>query len=250
MAKRRRVTKHTAGRGGGRTATPRPIHPQEGAARARTDPWPPGIGVTPYYADDYVVIYHRDFRELLPLLPKVDLVLTDPPYGLKRFARGIGRSDRIVNKADAQFNNLVPTATELTELLRVARLAIVWGMNNLPLPTTEHFLVWDKAQTVDNFASAELAWCNLDTPAKVFRYAIHKHNQRRVGGHPTEKPVPLLMWCIGLAGDVQTILDPFMGSGTTLRAAKDLRRRAIGIEVEERYCEIAAKRMAQEVLAL
>ena len=123
-------------------------------------------------------------------------------------------------------------------------------MNNLPLPITEHFLVWDKQQTVDNFASAELAWCNLPTPAKVFRFGIHQHNQSKVGGHPTQKPLALMKWCISLAPKADTILDPFAGSGTTGRAAKDLGRKCTMIEIEERYCEIAARRCAQEVLPL
>jgi len=204
--------------------------------------------VKPYFQDDAVTIYHGDCREIVPTLGRFDLLLTDPPYGIKRFAKGIGKGDRMINKADGGFNNKVPTAEQLTALLDVAPLAVVWGMNNLPLPTTEHFLVWDKEQTVDNFASAELAWCNLPTPAKVFRFGIHRHNKSKGGGHPTEKPLALMNWCIGLAGDVQTILDPFAGSGTTGRAAKDLGRKAVLIEREERYCEIAARRMGQGVL--
>ena len=73
--------------------------------------------------------------------------------------------------------------------------------------------------------------------------------QKDVREHPTQKPLSLMCWCLGFAPDAKTILDPFMGSGTTLRAAKDLGRKAIGIEIEERYCEIAAKRMAQEVFS-
>jgi DNA modification methylase len=203
--------------------------------------------MTPYYQDDYVTLYHGDCREIVPTLGRFDLLLTDPPYGIERFKNGIGKGDRMKNKADGGFNNDPPCWAFLSALLAVAPLAIVWGMNNLPLPTTEHFLVWDKEQTVDNFASAELAWCNLPTPAKVFRFGIHRHNQSKGGGHPTEKPLALMNWCIGLAGDVQTILDPFCGSGTTGRAAKDLGRKCTMIEREEKYCEIAAKRMSQEV---
>lgn len=204
----------------------------------------------PYYEDSAVTIYHGDCREIVPQLGRFDLLLTDPPYGIKRFEKGIGSRDMMKNKACAGFNNNPPSESFLSKLLQSARFSVVWGMNNLVLPTSEHFLVWDKEQALDNFASAELAWCNLPKPAKVFRYSINKHNENKFGGHPTEKPVPLLCWCISLAGEVETILDPFMGSGTTLRAAKDLNRKAVGIEINEQYCEIAASRMSQEVLAL
>ena len=210
----------------------------------------PDTTMTPYYKDDAVTLYHGDCREIVPTLGRFDLLLTDPPYGVERFKNGIGKGDRMKNKADGGFNNDPPCGALLSALLAVAPLAIVWGMNNLPLPTTEHFLVWDKEQTVDNFASAELAWCNLPTPAKVFRFGIHRHNQSKGGGHPTEKPLALMNWCIGLAGDVQTILDPFAGSGTTAVAAKSLGRKCVCVEREERYCEIAAKRCAQDYLQL
>lgn len=206
--------------------------------------------VSPYYQDAAVTIYHGDCREIVPQLGKFGLLLTDPPYGIKRFENGIGKGDRMKNKACAGFNNNPPQKDFLNILLKSALFSVIWGMNNLDLPKTEHFLVWDKEQTVDNFASAELAWCNLPKPAKVYRYSIHKHNQNKTGGHPTEKPVPLLCWCISQAGDVKTILDPFAGSGTTGRAAKDMNKTAVLIEREERYCEIAAQRMAQEVLQL
>ena len=92
----------------------------------------------------------------------------------------------------------------------------------------------------------EQAWTTLKGPAKIFaRHVVSYHKD-----HPTQKPLELMHWCLNFAPNASTILDPFMGSGTTLRAAKDLGRKAIGIEIEERYCEIAAKRLAQGVLNL
>jgi len=208
----------------------------------------------PYYQDDAVTIYNADCRDVLPTLDKVDLVLTDPPYGIERFKKGslrFGRND--VANSDLSIGltwDVAPTEETLNTVLEAGTNAVIWGYNNLPLPRSEHFLVWDKYQTVDNFASAELAYVNALIPAKVFRYPIHQHNQTKAGGHPTEKPVSVMRWCIGFFPDAQHILDPFMGSGTTLRAAKDLNRKAIGIEIEERYCEIAAKRMSQMVMEL
>ena len=206
--------------------------------------------IKPYYQDSHVTIYNCDCEEILPDLPKVDLVLTDPPYGLKRFKQGVKKNDRLVNKATATFNNNVPNSGLLLEIISKGEFAIIWGMNNLILPQTEYFLVWDKMQTVDNFASAELAWTNIKVPAKIFHHSIHKHNAIKNNGHPTEKSLLLFSWCISLAKVSDTIIDPYMGSGTTLRAAKDLNKKAMGIEIEEKYCEIAANRLCQEVLEL
>lgn len=204
----------------------------------------------PYYQDNHCTIYNCDCEEILPDLPKVDLVLTDPPYGLKRFKKGIGKSDRHKNKSNGIFNNNVPKSDFLLEIISKGKYSIVWGMNNFILPPTEYFLVWDKMQTVDNFASAELAWTNIKIPAKIFHYSIHQQNAVKFNGHPTEKSLKLFSWCISLSKKSNAILDPYMGSGTTLRAAKDLNRKAIGIELEEKYCEIAAQRLQQEVLPL
>jgi len=205
----------------------------------------------PYYQDEYVTLYCGDCREIVPTLGKFDLLLTDPPYGIKRFKRGSLRFDKKREFPNGIKWDDAPDLETLNGIMEVATNSIIWGMNNLPLPTTEHFLVWDKEQTVDNFASAELAWCNLKTPAKVFRYSIHRHNNSKIGGHPTEKPLMLMTWCITLAGDnVKTILDPFAGSGTTGVAAKLLNRKCTLIEKEEKYCEIAARRLSQGVLPL
>ena len=207
--------------------------------------------MTPYYQDEYVTLYCGDCGELLPTLGRFDLLLTDPPYGIKRFERGSLRFDKKREFPNGIKWDVAPDLETLNGIMEVVTNSIIWGMNNLPLPTTEHFLVWDKEQTVDNFASAELAWCNLKTPAKVFRYSIHRHNNSKIGGHPTEKPLMLMTWCIALAGDnVKTIFDPFAGSGTTGVAAKLLNRKCTLIEKEEKYCEIAARRLSQGVLQL
>ena len=207
--------------------------------------------MVPYYQDEYVTLYCGDCREIVPTLGKFDLLLTDPPYGIKRFERGSLRFDKKREFPNGIKWDVAPDLETLNGIMEVVTNSIIWGMNNLPLPTTEHFLVWDKEQTVDNFASAELAWCNLKTPAKVFRYSIHRHNNSKIGGHPTEKPLMLMTWCITLAGDnVKTIFDPFAGSGTTGVAAKLLNRKCTLIEKEEKYCEIAARRLSQGVLPL
>ena len=208
--------------------------------------------VTPYYQHEGITIYHGDCREILPTLEPVDLVLTDPPYGLGDKWKGGGFNGR--NGQSSVWPNSIPSwdvlAPEAVGLSRqLAEKAIIWGGNYYELPPSRCWLIWDKVQVFSS-ADAELAWSNLDSAVRVFRMSrIDAHmNQERGKSHPTQKPVALMKWCLGFSTDAQTILDPFMGSGTTLRAAKDLGRKAIGIEIEERYCEIAAKRMSQEVL--
>jgi site-specific DNA-methyltransferase (adenine-specific) len=202
----------------------------------------------PYYSHNGITIYHGDCREVLPSLPdnSVDLVLTDPPYGHgKKWSGGTWASNPIYDLAfkwDA-------APVELDLLIRVIEMApisIVWGGNYYSLPPSRCWLAWEKSSKMPTMADFELAWTNLDAPAKLFRENRNPDGRRL---HPTQKPLSVIKWCIGFCpSTVQTILDPFMGSGTTLRAAKDLGRKAIGIEIEERYCEIAAKRLQQEVL--
>lgn len=207
----------------------------------------------PYYEDEAVVIYHGDCREVLPSLPKVDLVLTDPPYGLgdkwKGGFNGRNGSASVWPAACPEWDKTPVPIEILNAAIELSSCAIVWGGNYYSLPPSRCWLVWDKIQDFSS-ADAELAWSNLDSAVRVFRMSrIDAHmNKERGKVHPTQKPLALIKWCLGFAPDAQTILDPFMGSGTTLRAAKDLNRKAIGIEIEERYCEIAAQRMSQEVL--
>lgn len=209
----------------------------------------------PYFEDDAVTIYHGDCRELLPLMPTVDLVLTDPPYGLQENAHRVASRTKLAATTDyGSFGwDKDPASDELISLARAtAPLAIIWGGNYFDLPPSRGWLVWDKLNS-GNFADAELAWTNLPISVRLKRFMWNgmirdgeAKDVKRV--HPTQKPVELMQWCLGFAADAETIFDPFMGSGTTLRASKNLGRKAIGIELEERYCEIAAKRMSQGVL--
>ena len=215
----------------------------------------------PYYDDGRgITIYCGDCRDILPHLDPVDLVLTDPPYGIGH-KRGIS-SSRVTGPTvvRSDFHGEAVTGDDVPfdprPVLSLQRPTILFGANHYAdkLPPSAAWLVWDKRVdlTPNDFADCEFAWTNLGGVARIFRlrwYGLIRDSELRVKRHhPTQKPEALMRWCVSFAPDAQTILDPFMGSGTTLRAAKDLGRRAIGIEIEERYCEIAAKRLAQEVL--
>ena len=129
----------------------------------------------------------------------------------------------------------------------MGREMIVWGGNYYNLPPVRGWLAWDKIQEHSS-GHFELAWTDLDIPTRSFRMSRVEAYSKMNKAHPTQKPVQLMCWCIGLAGNPQSILDPFMGSGTTLVAAKNLGRKAIGIEIEEKYCAIAVDRLRQGVL--
>jgi len=194
-------------------------------------------------------VYNEDCMQLMARYPDkyFDLAVVDPPYGIARFGNRVELSNRLCNSAKLNTWDVKPPLEYFIELFRVSKYQIIWGANNFDLPTTEYFIVWDKEQTVDNFASAELAYTNIKCPAKVFRYSIHKHNQEHKV-HPTQKPLALMRWCLSLVPEAQTVLDPYMGSGTTLLAAKLEGRKAVGIDVNEKYCESAAKRLSQGTL--
>jgi DNA modification methylase len=219
----------------------------------------------PYYEDDAVTIYHGDCREILPHLPKVDAVVTDPPYGINADLHIAARANRKDGASMAASRDYGRSAWDsnpvdsmlLKMVLDAAPLAIVWGGNYYALPPGSCWLVWDKVNGSNTYADCELAWTSLPGAVRMISYRWHGMLQQHGGHrkearvHPTQKPVEVMRWCIDrLPTGSRVIVDPFMGSGTTLRAAKDLGLHAIGIEIEERYCEIAAERMGQEVLPL
>ena len=199
-------------------------------------------------------IYNDDCLNILKQLPdkSIDLVLTDPPYGLKRHERGSLRIDN--NSEKGLIWDKKPSRELFNEIFRVSKNQIIFGANNFTLPESEYFLVWNKMQTVDNFASAELAYTNMKIPAKVFNYSIHQvmQDRKKQGGksHPTEKPVKLMEWCILLADKFidknGIILDCFSGSGTTAIACHNLNRRFICIEKDYDYWKASCDRLERE----
>jgi DNA modification methylase len=212
----------------------------------------------PYYDHAGITIYHGDCREILPTLPKVDLVLTDPPYGIGADKGQQARANKQGGRAlapstDYGFSDWdgVPAPAEAIKAIQEqSAQQVIWGGNYFDLPPSRCWLVWDKLNGSNNYADCELAWTSLNGSVRRIRWQWHgmlrEGNEDR--WHPTQKPLGVMKWALALCPPPNaTILDPFMGSGTTLVAAKQLNRRAIGIEVEEKYCEIAAKRLEQEV---
>lgn len=151
-------------------------------------------------------VYNCDCIEFMKTLPdkKFDLAIADPPYGLKRFERGSLRMAKGEKYADGIIWDKKPKWNFFEQLFRISKYCIIWGANNFELPASEYFIVWNKEQTVDNFASAELAWTNKPVPAKVFTYSIHKCMAENKKGdtkiHPTQKPTALYAWILNTYG--------------------------------------------------
>lgn len=179
-----------------------------------------------------------------------DLALVDPPYNIaSQNKRGVGsRIDR--SGKMNQWNSKAPSQQYFNELFRVSKHQIIWGANNYILPPTEYFCIWNKHQTVDNFASAEYAWVSpsLKKPAKVFDMSIHRHNAGIERIHPTQKPVDLYRWLLknyGTHGD--KILDTHLGSGSIAIACHDYGFDLTACELDKDYYEAAMKRINAHV---
>ena len=218
----------------------------------------------PYYQHEGITIYHADCREVLPTLEPVDLVLTDPPYNAINRATGGLRS---LDKGTADSAE-VDIPWLMGEFVRLSTNSLyVWC-------SEEQFTYWIEQAKAHGLTIRKCVWWKTNpspmngdkmwlSAAELCVYARHPlayhaafckppvwHGPTEFSeDHPTPKPIWLMHTLVEAScPEGGTVLDPFIGSGTTLRAAKDLGRKAIGIEIEERYCEIAAKRMAQEVL--
>jgi DNA modification methylase len=179
-----------------------------------------------------------DCLEVLPSLGPVDAVVTDPPYG-------IGMDGGKIGKAVYEQKNWDATAGDISQILGLNIPSIVWGGNYFEVPPSDRWLVWDKKNDPTTFADCELAWTNIPGAVRVFRWLWSgPYQQKREDRfHPTQKPLALLEWCIGFLPNARTILDPFMGSGTTLVACAKLGRKGIGIEIDEGYFDIACGRV-------
>ena len=189
-------------------------------------------------------LYLGDCLEVMPALGKVDAVVTDPPYGIGA-GTGIGK----VTKQGADFRGKKQWDSEPPNFEWFnpkETLAIIWGGNYFPLPPSGGFLIWDKVQPEKfSLAMCEMAWTNVKTPAKIWRWKSMSINDGQAKLHPTQKPLQLMRWCLGFLPAAQTILDPFMGSGTTGVACVQLDRKFIGIELDPDYFEIACKRIEE-----
>jgi DNA modification methylase len=191
-------------------------------------------------------LYLGDCLEVLPTLGKIDAVVTDPPYGIGHKWSGGGKHGWANAKSESNHRNAWdqkrPAGSTLTTLRLMSDEQIIWGGNYFAdvLPPSRCWFVWDKPERGFTLAEAELAWTNRDNVTRVFAHP--RSEPDRV--HPTQKPVALMVWCLQWSG-AETILDPFMGSGTTGVACAKLGRKFIGIEIDERYFEIACKRIEE-----
>jgi DNA modification methylase len=227
----------------------------------------------PYYHDDFVTIYHGSAEDIVPTLGKFDLLLTDPPYGIGEAAgKNISRGKKIGFKGngsalaytrqygnDSWDNEPVPDHI-LKICIEFSEFQTIFGGNYFGMPKSSCWLVWDKDNGSTDFADCELAWTNFKTAVRKFKWRWNGMMQESMSNkeerwHPTQKPMPLMAWCIEHADragkrPMQTILDPFAGSCTTGVAAKMLGRKCVLIEREEKYCEIGAMRLSQSYLPL
>ena len=179
-----------------------------------------------------------DCLEVMPLLGKVDAVVTDPPYGIGADA-GVGKYGKL--KAGPQrWDSAAPSMGWMPDVP-----AIVWGGNYFDLPPSRAYLVWDKGAGFKgrDFAECEMAWCSFDANARIFARDPLARGDYRGKQHPTQKPVALMEWCLGFLPDAETILDPFAGSGSTGVACVNMGRRFVGIERDPDYFDIMCRRI-------
>ena len=203
-------------------------------------------------------LWHGDCREVLPLLPDFDLLMTDPPYGIgadaaahKASGTVVGHGHRRVAKRTYEKTEWDTEATPdwlIGLMLAKARHQIIFGGNYYTLPPTSCVLVWDKKNGTNNFADCELAWTNLPRSVRKIEHLwngfAREGNEER-HDHPTQKPLRVIEWAISLAPSPATVCDPFMGSGTTGVACARMGLHFTGIERERKYFDIACRRIEQ-----
>jgi DNA modification methylase len=195
-------------------------------------------------------LYLGDCLEILPTLPKVDAVITDPPYGIGEAAgKNKSRTNMAVAKdyGNDDWDSAPPSPDLMALILQAGTWQALFGGNYFGLPASSCWLVWDKLNGDNDFADCELAWTNWPKAVRRMQWRwngmIRQGNEERF--HPTQKPLQVMGWVIDLCPKADTILDPFMGSGTTGVAAAERRRTFHGIEREPKYFDIACRRIEQ-----
>ena len=197
-------------------------------------------------------LYRGDCLDVLPTLGRFDAVITDPPYGIGENAHRVASRSKLAKTTDYgsfDWDSAPPSKEVIEACVSAGKVAILWGGNYFELPPARGWLIWDKINS-GNFADAEMAWTNMQMSVRMYRQmwngmirAGDERGQIRV--HPTQKPLGLMRWCLDWAKDAQSILDPFMGSGTTGVAAVQMGRKFTGIEREAKYFDIACQRIEQ-----
>jgi site-specific DNA-methyltransferase (adenine-specific) len=211
--------------------------------------------LTPYYKDAQVTLYLADCNDVLPELwePAIyDLLLTDPPFGIGRD----GQSGPEIGAAGARkahgfggWDDKPPSKETFSLMFRSSCAQIIWGGNFFVdrIPAARGWFVWDKIQRIIQ-SDGELAYTSIDQPLRIVSCSRSELNGDGAV-HPTQKPIKLMKWCISQVPWAKNVLDPFCGSGSSLLAAKEMGLRACGVEISERYAEIAANRLRQSVLS-
>ena len=195
-----------------------------------------------------------DCLSIMPTLGRFDAVVTDPPYGIgvdramaAKSGTRYGKSAAPAGHYKAQGWDDKPIGEDHVNAITAAsRSQIIFGGNYFALPPARCWLIWDKENGGTEFADCEMAWTNLDKPVRLLRWmwnGMLRKGQEVRHGHPTQKPVALMEWCLGFLPDAVTILDPFMGSGTTLVACQRMGRHGTGIELDPDYFDIACRRV-------
>lgn len=191
-------------------------------------------------------LYLGDCMDILPTLPKVDAVITDPPYGIGADSHAGSIKNGWKQYGEGGWDKERPSKEVFDCFLTKGKVVIIWGGNYFTdyLPPSMQWLAWDKGQDGFSLADFELAWSSQQKAARriVYPRALALQDGKQ---HPTQKPIAVMKWCIDQVGNPQTVLDPFMGSGTTGIACAQLGRNFIGIEREPKYFEIACKRIEQ-----
>lgn len=175
----------------------------------------------------------------------IDLVLTDPPYGIK-IVKGGGRGMNGWRdfRSEGEWDKVRPTREIFDEIFRISKNQVIWGGNYFTdmLPPSQQWFVWNKGQRNFSLADAELAWSSQNKAIRIFDF--HRSKMRSQNGyHPTQKPIELMEWCITKFKDVKTVLDPFMGAGSTGIACKNLGIDFVGMEINKNYFDIANERI-------
>jgi len=221
--------------------------------------------MVPYYQDEHCTIYCGDCRAILPTLShgRMALVLTDPQWGVNtrvdngRFVAGRMRRD-LLQARKPIFDDNKPF--DPAHLLALASRLILWGAHNYAsrLPDSPGWLVWDKRKGLENstwpLSDSELAWTNVCGGIHTFRnrwFGLVRSSERGEHFHLTQKPIALMRWGIEKAKvNGGMILDPYMGAGSTLLAARELGFPSIGIDIDEQYCATAVGRLKQGCFVL